>query len=77
MNVVLGVLILTAIGEQFVFIFVDHLHDLYGKPRESKHNYWQINSIVSILFTDPKKDRFLLTAQPIAGSSVISYKPKH
>lgn len=32
-------LILAAIGEQFVFIFVDHLHDLHGKPRESKLNY--------------------------------------
>jgi len=26
----------TAISQQFIFVFVDHLYDLYGKPRESR-----------------------------------------
>ena len=31
------VLILTAIGEQFIFISVDGLYDIHGKLRESDH----------------------------------------
>lgn len=28
-------MILAATGEQFIFICVDYLYDIYGKPRES------------------------------------------
>ena len=36
-NLLMGVFVLAAISKQFIFIPMDDLHDIHGKPWESRH----------------------------------------
>ena len=47
-NFFLVTFILTAAGEQFIFIFMDCLYDVHGESRETSRNYQLIDLLLSI-----------------------------
>ena len=54
----------TAISEQWIFVSVDHLYDIYGRPGESRHNFLTELTVGANLFHESHLQDLDMSPQP-------------